>query len=72
MQGDPYALCEKDCTHDLAAGVRVTDLRSGDGGHRVPFLEPRPLLLAGWAARNYEWGRRVRAAAVPPDRPFPD
>ena len=28
---DPYRGCEKDCTHDLARGVLVSELLCGDG-----------------------------------------
>ncbi len=74
MAGDPYTGCEKDCTHDLAAGVRVTDLRSGDGGFRSPFLEPRggAVLAAHMMARSYDRRRRVTTATPPPQHTFPD
>jgi hypothetical protein len=39
MRRDEYARCEIGCTHDLTAGVLVTDLLGGDG----PINEPHPL-----------------------------
>jgi hypothetical protein len=28
---DPYAHCERECTHDLARGVLLSELLGGDG-----------------------------------------
>jgi len=42
---DPYAGCDKDCTHDLHRGVLVDDLK-----HDGPYPDVSPLLGAGWLA----------------------
>jgi hypothetical protein len=38
---DPYQRCEEGCTHDLAAGLLIEDLLSGDGPFS-PLWEPQP------------------------------
>jgi hypothetical protein len=35
---DPYRRCEEQCNHDLARGVLVEDLLSGDGPHPPSHL----------------------------------
>ncbi len=30
---DPYRRCEKQCNHDLARGIGIDELLSGDGPH---------------------------------------
>ena len=50
---DPYGGCETSCTHDLAHGALVPELREGDG----PYPDELPLLGAGWLAA------RIAAAA---------
>jgi hypothetical protein len=35
---DPYRRCEEHCNHDLARGIGVTDLLSGDGPHPAAHL----------------------------------
>ena len=35
---DPYRRCEEHCNHDLARGVGVMDLLSGDGPHPAAHL----------------------------------
>lgn len=54
MSGDPYAGCETGCTHDLARGVLVPDLKA-----EGPYPDTNPLLGAGWlAARITEAANR--------------
>jgi len=35
---DAYAWCERGCNHDLARGILVSDLLSGDGPHPPEML----------------------------------
>lgn len=35
---DPYRRCEERCNHDLARGIGVLDLLSGDGPHPATHL----------------------------------
>ncbi len=35
---DPYRRCEEHCNHDLARGIGVRDLLSGDGPHPAAHL----------------------------------
>ncbi len=35
---DAYRTCDRGCTHDLARGVLVDDLRDRDGPETPPFL----------------------------------
>jgi len=35
---DPYRRCEDQCNHDLARGILVSDLLSGDGPHPPSHL----------------------------------
>ena len=51
---DPYGGCETSCTHDLAHGASVEELREGDG----PYPDSVPSLGAGWLAA------RIAAAAA--------
>ncbi len=56
---DPYGGCEDSCTHDLARGASVEELRDGDG----LYPDQHPLLGAGWlsariaAAQNRQTDR---------------
>ncbi|HHC07730.1 MAG TPA: hypothetical protein ENK55_03330 [Actinobacteria bacterium] len=57
---DPYRRCEQVCTHDLSAGVLVTDLLSGRG----PYPETHPLLRFGAPAEVIRPERQPERVAL--------
>lgn len=51
---DPYARCDEGCTHDLATGVLVGELRNKDGPFRS--IWDRVISSGGFSL----WGNRLR------------
>jgi hypothetical protein len=41
---DPYQTCERGCTHDLARGVLISELREGDGTFEPVWSTTNPMV----------------------------